>query len=89
MRQSATLRKCTWWLHFGKRNNPGGVGGGGGVWGGGGGGGGEKGPIKVVGVRAGCENMAGGRALRRGDVLATMSGQTVEVRNTDAEGRLV
>ena len=36
-----------------------------------------------------CENMPGGRAYRPGDVLTTMSGQTVEVLNTDAEGRLV
>ncbi len=33
--------------------------------------------------------MPGGRAYRPGDVLTTMSGQTVEVLNTDAEGRLV
>ncbi len=46
-------------------------------------------PLNVIGVIAGCENMADGRALRPGDVLTTMSGQTVEVLNTDAEGRLV
>ena len=46
-------------------------------------------PLNVVGVLAGCENMPDGRALRPGDVLTTMSGQTVEVLNTDAEGRLV
>lgn len=46
-------------------------------------------PLNVVGVLAGCENMPGGRAYRPGDVLTTMSGQTVEVLNTDAEGRLV
>jgi len=46
-------------------------------------------PLNVVGVLAGCENMPGGRAFRPGDVLTTMSGQTVEVLNTDAEGRLV
>ncbi|EOR7970398.1 TPA: leucyl aminopeptidase [Escherichia coli] len=46
-------------------------------------------PINVIGVLAGCENMPGGRAYRPGDVLTTMSGQTVEVLNTDAEGRLV
>jgi leucyl aminopeptidase len=44
---------------------------------------------RVIGVLAGCENMPGGRAYRPGDVLTTMSGQTVEVLNTDAEGRLV
>jgi len=46
-------------------------------------------PINVVGVLAGCENMPGGGAYRPGDILTTMSGQTVEVLNTDAEGRLV
>lgn len=46
-------------------------------------------PINVVGILAGCENMPGTKAYRPGDVLTTMSGQTVEVLNTDAEGRLV
>ncbi|NVK25929.1 MAG: leucyl aminopeptidase [Gammaproteobacteria bacterium] len=46
-------------------------------------------PINVIGVLAGCENMPGGKAYRPGDVLTTMSGNTVEVLNTDAEGRLV
>ncbi|MEZ3500224.1 leucyl aminopeptidase [Pantoea sp. KPR_PJ] len=46
-------------------------------------------PLNVVGVLAGCENMPDGRSMRPGDVLTTMSGQTVEVLNTDAEGRLV
>ncbi|MGJ0579542.1 leucyl aminopeptidase [Xenorhabdus bovienii] len=46
-------------------------------------------PLNVIGVLAGCENMPGGRAYRPGDILTTMSGQTVEVLNTDAEGRLV
>ncbi|NIG98145.1 MAG: leucyl aminopeptidase [Serratia symbiotica] len=46
-------------------------------------------PLNVVGVLVGCENMPGARAYRPGDVLTTMSGQTVEVLNTDAEGRLV
>lgn len=46
-------------------------------------------PLNVVGILAGCENMPGGRACRPGDILTTMSGQTVEVLNTDAEGRLV
>lgn len=46
-------------------------------------------PLHVVGVLAGCENMPGGQAYRPGDILTTMSGQTVEVLNTDAEGRLV
>lgn len=46
-------------------------------------------PLNVVGVLAGCENMPGSRAYRPGDILTTLSGQTVEVLNTDAEGRLV
>ncbi|MFM2477623.1 leucyl aminopeptidase [Celerinatantimonas sp. MCCC 1A17872] len=46
-------------------------------------------PVRVIGVLAGCENMPSGHAYRPGDVLTTMSGQTVEVLNTDAEGRLV
>ncbi|WP_370259443.1 leucyl aminopeptidase [Idiomarina sp.] len=46
-------------------------------------------PINVIGVMAGCENMPDGKAYRPGDILTTMSGQTVEVLNTDAEGRLV
>lgn len=46
-------------------------------------------PINVIGVLAGCENMPGGKAYRPGDILTTMSGQTIEVLNTDAEGRLV
>ncbi|WP_026972087.1 leucyl aminopeptidase [Aliagarivorans marinus] len=46
-------------------------------------------PIKVVGILAGCENMPAGDAYRPGDIITTMSGQTVEVLNTDAEGRMV
>ena len=46
-------------------------------------------PINIIGVLAGCENMPDGTAYRPGDILTTMSGQTVEVLNTDAEGRLV
>jgi leucyl aminopeptidase len=46
-------------------------------------------PINVVGIMAGCENMPNGNAYRPGDILTTMSGITVEVINTDAEGRLV
>ncbi|WP_028117843.1 leucyl aminopeptidase [Ferrimonas senticii] len=45
--------------------------------------------INVVAVLAGCENMPDGKSYRPGDILTTMSGQTVEVLNTDAEGRLV
>lgn len=46
-------------------------------------------PLNIVGVLAGCENMPGARAYRPGDIITTMSGKTVEVLNTDAEGRLV
>ncbi|TEW52392.1 leucyl aminopeptidase [Psychromonas algicola] len=46
-------------------------------------------PINVIGVIAGAENMPSSKAYRPGDILTTMSGQTVEVLNTDAEGRLV
>lgn len=46
-------------------------------------------PLNVIGVLAGCENMPDGNAYRPGDILTTMNGLTVEVLNTDAEGRLV
>ena len=46
-------------------------------------------PLNVIGVLAGCENLPDGNAYRPGDILATMNGLTVEVLNTDAEGRLV
>jgi leucyl aminopeptidase len=46
-------------------------------------------PVRVVGVVPATENMPGGRALKPGDVLKSASGTTVEVVNTDAEGRLI
>ena len=46
-------------------------------------------PINLVAVVAAVENMADGNAYRPSDVLTTMSGKTVEVLNTDAEGRLI
>jgi leucyl aminopeptidase len=49
----------------------------------------RKAKAHVVGVCGLVENMPGGDAQRPGDVVTTMSGQTVEVINTDAEGRLV
>jgi leucyl aminopeptidase len=49
----------------------------------------RKSKANVVGVCAMVENMPGGNAQRPGDVVTTMSGQTVEVINTDAEGRLI
>jgi len=45
--------------------------------------------INVVGIIASAENMPSGSATNPGDVVKTMSGQTVEILNTDAEGRLV
>nr|WP_279164726.1 leucyl aminopeptidase [Thermus scotoductus] len=45
-------------------------------------------PLEVRGYIAACENMVSGRAYRLGDVLKTLTGKTVEVMNTDAEGRL-
>ncbi len=46
-------------------------------------------PIRVIGVVPTTENMPGGRALKPGDVIRGASGKTVEVINTDAEGRLI
>ena len=46
-------------------------------------------PIRVVGVVPATENLPGGRAIKPGDVLRSAAGKTVEVINTDAEGRLV
>jgi len=46
-------------------------------------------PLNVVGIIPTCENMPDGNATRPGDVLTSMSGQTIEVLNTDAEGRLI
>jgi len=45
--------------------------------------------VNVVGLIPACENMPDGRALKPGDVVTSMSGQTIEILNTDAEGRLV
>jgi len=46
-------------------------------------------PLNVVGIIPATENMPGGDAIKPGDVVTTMSGQTVEILDTDAEGRLV
>ena len=48
-----------------------------------------KAPINVVGLIPACENMPSGTATKPGDVVTSMSGQTIEVLNTDAEGRLI
>ncbi len=50
---------------------------------------GMRAPVNVVGLIPTCENMPGGRATRPGDIVTTLSGQTVEILNTDAEGRLI
>jgi len=50
---------------------------------------GMKAPVNVVGVVPAVENMPDGAASKPGDVVTTLSGQTVEILNTDAEGRLI
>ncbi len=46
-------------------------------------------PINLVTIIAAAENMPSGRATRPGDVITSMSGKTIEILNTDAEGRLI
>lgn len=46
-------------------------------------------PLNVVGLVPTCENMPSGRAIKPGDIVTSASGQTVEILNTDAEGRLI
>ena len=46
-------------------------------------------PLNIIGVIPTTENMPGGAATKPGDVITSMSGQTVEILNTDAEGRLI
>ncbi|HET8722416.1 MAG TPA: M17 family peptidase N-terminal domain-containing protein, partial [Nitrospira sp.] len=46
-------------------------------------------PIRLVSILPVAENMPGGRAMKPGDIVKTLSGKTVEVQNTDAEGRLI
>ena len=46
-------------------------------------------PLNLVVIVATCENMPGGGAVKPADIVTTMSGQTVEILNTDAEGRLI
>ncbi|NBX20633.1 MAG: leucyl aminopeptidase [Betaproteobacteria bacterium] len=45
--------------------------------------------INVIGLIPACENLLNGKAVKPGDVVTSMSGQTIEILNTDAEGRLV
>jgi leucyl aminopeptidase len=46
-------------------------------------------PINLVGIIPACENLPDGNANKPGDIVTSMSGQTIEVLNTDAEGRLI
>ncbi len=46
-------------------------------------------PVNVVGIIPTCENMPSGRATKPGDIVTSMAGKTIEVLNTDAEGRLI
>jgi leucyl aminopeptidase len=46
-------------------------------------------PVNLVGVIPTCENMPGGEATRPGDIVTSMAGITIEILNTDAEGRLI
>ena len=45
--------------------------------------------LNVIGIVAACENMPSGRATKPGDIVTSMSGLTIEILNTDAEGRLI
>ncbi|QLI80996.1 leucyl aminopeptidase [Chitinibacter fontanus] len=45
--------------------------------------------INLVGIIPACENMPAGNAVKPGDIVTSMSGQTIEILNTDAEGRLI
>ncbi len=45
--------------------------------------------VNVIGLIPACENMPDGMAVKPGDVVTSMSGQTIEILNTDAEGRLI
>jgi leucyl aminopeptidase len=46
-------------------------------------------PVRAIAVVASCENLPGGAAFRPGDILTAANGKTIEITNTDAEGRLV
>ena len=48
-----------------------------------------KAKVNLIGIIPTCENMPSGRAIKPGDVVTSMSGQTIEILNTDAEGRLI
>ena len=46
-------------------------------------------PVNVIGLIPATENLPGGKAYKPGDILKSLSGQTIEIKNTDAEGRLI
>jgi leucyl aminopeptidase len=48
-----------------------------------------KAKVNLIGLIPACENMPDGRAIKPGDVVTSLSGQTIEILNTDAEGRLI
>jgi leucyl aminopeptidase len=48
-----------------------------------------KAKVNLIGIIPACENMPDGKAVKPGDVVTSMSGQTIEILNTDAEGRLI
>jgi leucyl aminopeptidase len=48
-----------------------------------------KAKINVIGIVPACENLPSGRANKPGDIVKSMSGQTIEILNTDADGRLI
>jgi leucyl aminopeptidase len=48
-----------------------------------------KAKVNLVGIIPACENMPSGTAIKPGDVVTSLSGQTIEILNTDAEGRLI
>jgi leucyl aminopeptidase len=50
---------------------------------------GLKAKVNLIGIIPACENMLSGRAVKPGDVVKSLSGQTIEILNTDAEGRLI
>ena len=50
---------------------------------------GMRAPVNAIGIVPACENMPGGGASKPGDIVKTLDGQTVEILNTDAEGRLI
>ena len=46
-------------------------------------------PVNLLGVVAACENLPSGSAAKPGDVVTSLSGKTIEILNTDCEGRMI